>query len=153
VNFVNAENRLLGTQTSRIDGIAADDTYYFGEEMRLLTDHPVSRLEIVVRVGRHTPRTLKYPSVSDVGIFPDDENFVDAVTAQVTNVQSGTLRTANASVVLFDAAGNVIGGGDGALRASLAHGVRAVLRMTRGFSAVPYDRAASASISFEPQYS
>ena len=41
VNFVNAENRLLGTMPSRIDGIAADDTHYFGDQMKLLTDHAV----------------------------------------------------------------------------------------------------------------
>ena len=58
-----------------------------------------------------------------------------------------TLQSANLSAVIFDSSGNVIGGGSGFEFQSLPPGTRAAVQLGNGFDAIPFENAASASIS------
>ena len=63
-----------------------------------------------------------------------------------------TLTSARLSIVVLDAAGNVIGGGTGVTFASVPSGARIVFTAQSGFTALPTDKAVSAVVSAEPTY-
>jgi hypothetical protein len=59
----------------------------------------------------------------------------------------------NLSIVLFDDAGQVVGGGNGMTFSNIPPGARLVFTAQSGFNAVPTSRAASATVSTAPTYS
>ena len=62
------------------------------------------------------------------------------------------LRNTNLSAVLFDAAGNVIGGATGSAYNALPPGTRQVFKITNGIDSIPYSKVASVSISAIPNW-
>src|SRR5438874_12698626 len=68
-NFVMADNRLIGSATQRIADISADSKHATGGELQFPGGAPISRLEIVVEIGRAGPATHKKPGLSFIRVM------------------------------------------------------------------------------------
>ena len=55
VNFVMADNRLIGSATSHISDISAGAQHAFGGELTFPSGAPIARLEVVVKIGKGGP--------------------------------------------------------------------------------------------------
>ena len=155
VNFVDSANRLFGTETSNVGTISAGSTYALGSDLGFPAAAPVARLEVVVQVGGRAPHAPHAPAVANLRVLPDlyDRGFVGSVEGELINDDPGlVLSSAQLSTVVFDAAGNVLGGGSGYAFASLPPGAREFFKITTGLGAIPIERAASAQVSVEPSY-
>jgi hypothetical protein len=155
VNFVSAGNVVVGSVSQGVAVVPAAGTYNFGGSLGWQGAPTVSRLEIVVTVGSHAPRSQKYPGVVNVGIYPQsfEPGWVGEVDGELHNNDSRmTLATANLSIVILDAAGNVVGGGTGLSYAPVPPGARILFKAGNGFNAIPIDRAVSALVSTEPSW-
>jgi len=155
VNFVDAANHVLQTATSSVSAISAATSFDLGGSASLPTQTAVSRLEVVVQTQSFSSHRLHLPPVQNVQIVPGryDPGFVGEIDGELVNDDAvKVLTSAQLSVVLLDASGNVVGGGTGLAFASLPPGTRAYFSATSGFSAVPMDRASVAAISLVPTY-
>jgi hypothetical protein len=155
VNFVLADNRLIGTASSTVSQIRSDTEHAVGGEVIFPGAAPIARLEIVVQVGSRSARDRRAPGVSNVRILPDryDPNWVGSVEGELQNDDRGkTLWYAQLSAVILDAQGNVLGGSGGFAFASLPPGAREFFKVSGSFGAIPFARAASALVSVDPTY-
>jgi hypothetical protein len=148
VNFVMADGQLIGTDAHTVDGIAAGTTYAYGGSLTFPAGAPVVQLEVVVKVGGRQRHSL--PVVDNIRVLPGlyDATWVGEVDGEVINADpSLNLQSTKLSAVVFDAAGNIIGGGTGMATALLPPGTRQVFVLTSGFDAIPWGQAASARVS------
>jgi hypothetical protein len=152
VNFIDATNTVLGTHTSRIDGIEAGEPFYLGGGQNVPVT-PIERLEVVVTVGSRAPRVVHEPPLADVRVTETSDGYVAAVIGQFSNDVAGTLlRSASMSAVFFDAAGNVTGGATGNAHTPLPHDARAFFKASTYASSVPMTKAATVRVSVEPRF-
>jgi len=150
VNFVDATNRVVDTRTDVVSAVAAGSEYYLGGSTSIPDASPVSSLEIVVRIGGQAPKAKLGPAISDVLVQQAryDPGWVGAVVGQIENDWPTMLLTSTRiSAVVFDSAGNVIGGAHGMTNAGQLPGVRAYFNASSAVSSIPFDRAASAGVS------
>jgi hypothetical protein len=155
INFVDSTNRVVETASDRIGAVGAGTNYYLGGSTSIPDASPVSTLEIVTRIGGQAMATKLGPPTSDVLVQParNDPAWVGAVVGQVENDHpTMLLSSARVSVVVFDASGNVLGGGTGSSTGGLLPGVRAYFSAGSGVSSIPSDRAASAGVSVLGRY-
>ena len=155
VNFVDATNRVLGSATQRVQAVKAGGTFALGGSSSLRTTTPVSRIEVTGLVEGRALAAVRQPPTTNVRVVPGrtDAGFVAAVEGEVINDHpTHFLTRARVYVVLFDAAGNVIGGGSGFVSASLPSGERVFFNANQGVDAVPYDRVAATMVSVEATY-
>ena len=155
INFVDATNRVVKTETPSVAAVAAGAQYFLGGSTTIPDSTPVSKLEIVTRIGSQAPKSAHYAPTADVQVLQSlyDLGFVGAVQGQLMNdLPSFLLSNASISAVIFDPAGEVIGGGTGYGSGSLLPGVRAYFQASLGLSAVPIDRAATAGVSVFGRY-
>jgi hypothetical protein len=155
VNFVLANNALLGSQSTSISVLRAGSTYALGTSMSFPGAAPVARLEVVVQVKGKQVADHHEPSLANVVIEPDliNPNFVGNVAGEMINTDPRlTLQNAQLSAVIFDKDGNVVGGGNGGLFFTLPSGTRAVFKLASGFNAIPMARAASVVLSVTPSW-
>ena len=116
---------------------------------------PVSKLEIVTRIGSQAPKRLLGPPTSDVLVQASrfEPGWVGAVVGQVENNHpTMLLSSTQISVVVYNSAGEVIGGGIGYSAGGLLPGVRAYFSAASGVDAIPSDQAFSAGVSVLGQY-
>jgi len=156
VNFVTADNVLIGSRSTNVDNIRAGTEWALGNSLSFPGAAPVSRLEVVVRVGS-TQLTLGSAKVSlaDLRIVPgqSDATWVGEVDGQLTNLnQTDALQSATISGVVFDGAGNIVGGGYGTALGTVPSGARVFIKLTSGFTSVPTVNAASVELSVEPRF-
>ncbi len=155
VNFVDATNRVVDTRTDVVSAVAAGSEYYLGGSTSIPDASPVSSLEIVVRIGGQAPKSKLGPAISDVLVQQAryDPGWVGAVVGQIENDWPTMLLTSTRiSAVVFDSAGNVIGGAHGMTNAGQLPGVRAYFNASSAVSSIPFDRAASAGVSVIGRY-
>lgn len=155
VNFVDATNRVVDTDSERIDAVGAGTEFYLGGSTSIPDASPVSSLEIVVRIGGQAPKRKLSPAVSDVLVQESryDKGWVGAVVGQIQNDWNTMLLTSTRiTAVVFDAAGAVIGGAQGGTMDGQLPGVRAYFNAPGGVTSIPIDRAASASVSVLGRY-
>ena len=155
VNFVLADDHLLGTDSQTIDGIAAGSDYALGNTVYFPGSAPIARLEVVVQVGNFGPHTLHYPTLANIHIVPllSDAKWVGTIEGELQNTDPVmTLRATRLSCVLFDAAGKILGGGTGFALQTLPPGAREFLQLTNGFDVIPTEQAASAMVSMLPTW-
>ena len=155
VNFVDANDHVLQTATTRVPTIAAGATFNLGGNATLPSQVPVTKLEVVVQTESYAAHDLHIPAIENVQIVGSqfDPGWVGEVDGALVNDDlTRDLTSAQLSVVLFDPTGNVVGGGTGFLLASLPPGTRAYFSAASGFSSVAVDRASVAAISIEPSY-
>lgn len=155
VNFIDATNHTLQTATTRIGAIGAATTFNVGGSQSLSSQTAVARLEVVLQSGSYIKRSVHQPALENIHIVPSsfEPNWVGEVDGDIINDHpTATLTNAQTYVVLYDAAGHVVGGGTGFLLAALPPGTRAYLTASFGFAAVPMDKASTAAISIVPIY-
>ena len=155
VNFVDATNRVVDTDSERIDAVGAGTEYYLGGTTSIPDASQVSSLEIVVRIAGQAPKRKLSPAISDVLVQESryDRGWVGAVVGQIQNDWATMLLTrTKISAVVFDSAGNVIGGATGSTFEGQLPGVRAYFNASGAVTAIPFDRAASAGVSVLGSY-
>jgi hypothetical protein len=155
VNFLDGSDHVLESATTRVPAIGAASSFNLGGSATLETQASVARLEIVVQTGAYRPAALHEPAVANVAIVPGsfDPNWVASVTGELVNDHPTDLLTyAQLSIVIFDAAGHVVGGSTGSMSSSLPPGTRAFFRASGGLSSIPMANASVAAISIEPSY-
>jgi hypothetical protein len=155
VNFVLADNHLLGSASTSVAAIRAGSTYALGGDVSFPAGAPVERLEVVVQVGSRARSSARTPALANVHLVPDllDLGWLGSVEGDLINDQAGlTLQSAHLSAVVFDASGNVLGGGSGYAFASLPTGTRQFFKLTMGFRSVSMERADSVQVSVEPTF-
>jgi hypothetical protein len=155
VNFVDATNRVVKTETVNVPAVRAASQFFLGGATSIPDGTAVSSLEIVTRIGSQALRTLRAPPTADVQVLAAlyDPGFVGAVQGQILNDHpSMLLASSQISTVIFDAAGNVLGGGTGYGFTSLLPGVRAYFQANVGVGAIPIDRVATAGVSVSGRY-
>src|SRR3954453_9541058 len=111
VNVVDAANRVLRTDTSRISGIPAGATYYFGGDVSLDAGAAPANLQVTARAESDQAKRLAAPPVNGLTAVADATgrtHLRGALTNPSTKPMSSLTRI---SGVVLDAAGNVIGGG------------------------------------------
>lgn len=150
VNFVDATNRVVDTDTANVAAVGAGTEYYLGGSTSIPDASQVSSLEIVVRIGGQEPKRKRSPAVSDILVQQAryDPGWVGAVVGQIENDwKTMLLLSTRISAVVFDSSGAVIGGAQGMTNAGQLPGVRAYFNAGSSVSSIPFDRAASASVS------
>jgi hypothetical protein len=150
VNFVMADNHLLGTDSQRIDVIPAGSDFALGHEVGFPVGAPIVRLEVVIQVSAYTAPSTRLPTLANMHLVPQvyDPGWLGTVEGEVQNTDpTWTLQSANLSAVIFDSAGNVLGGGSGFAFQALPPGAREFVQLGLGFDAIPIDRAASVAVS------
>lgn len=155
VNFVDATNRVVQTQTLGVDVIGAGTVYYLGDSTSIPDASPVSKLEIVTRIGGQAPKRKLGPALADVLLQAQrsDPAWLGAVVGQVENDHpTMLLRRTSVSAVVYDSAGTIVGGVNGSNNGELLPGVRAYFQASSGASSIPFDRAASTNVSVVGSY-
>ena len=156
VNFIDATGRVVDSATSRVPAVGAASVYYLGGYTSIPDGSPVSKLEIVTRMGGQSPKRKLGPPHANVLVQAQrfDPAWVGAITGQVENDYAGMfLSRTRISAVVYDSGGNVIGGATGSAEGGLLPGVRAYFQASAGASSIPFERAASASVSTVGSYS
>ncbi len=150
VNFVGPDGKLVGSATTTLPGIPAGQQFGLGGDLTFFGALPsVTRLEIVVEIGKRQKHALKMAPISNIYIEPSafEPDWVGAIDGEVSNASSSlVLQGTSLSTVVFDAAGNVLGGGSGFAGASLPPGAREFFKISLG-SDIPVSSAASAMVS------
>jgi hypothetical protein len=154
VNFVMPDNRLIGSSSTTISDIDAKSQYAHGSELSFSGVPPIERLEVVVQVRDSAPAAPRRPATSQVRVVPDpyDPSWVGSVEGELHNDDRSVLERSWLSTVVFDAEGNVIGGGNGFAFISIPPAAREFFKVTSGLRAIPFGRAASAMVSVSPTY-
>jgi len=157
VNMVASNGALIGSKSRTVPVVGAGSAYAFGDSFSLRTQEAVAKLEVTIRVGAHEPKQSRpMPDFANVHIFQNavtDPGWVSEVDGETVNSQVGrTLQSANLSIVIFDAAGNPIGGSLSYAFVTIPAGSRFVFLAQTGFGSIPITQAASVVISAEPTW-
>jgi hypothetical protein len=155
LNFVLADGRALGTQTTNVTAIGAGSPFYVGGELNFPGAAPIVRLEPVIQIGGHQRKKTFFPAITNVVVEANqgDPGWVGDVAGELVNDDAPwILNSASLFAVVFDAAGNVLGGGMGSAGAKSPPGTRQVFKLSSGFDPIPIDKAARAEISSMPSY-
>ena len=150
VNFVGPDSKLVGSATTNISGIPAGQQFALGGDLTFPgAVPPIARLEIVVHIDRRQPHALKMATISNLYLEPSqlEPGWLGAVDGEVSNPEAALLlENTSLSTVVFDAAGNVIGGGTGFAGAPLPPASREFFKVMMG-NDIPMSKAASAMVS------
>ena len=149
-NFVMGDNNLLGTDTQRIDGIAATGDYALGQVISCPGAAPITRLEVVIKVDHYDAPSLHAPTLANIHLVPQtyDPSWLGTIEGEIQNTDPVlTLQSASLSAVVFDSAGNILGGGSGYAFQSLPPGAREFIQLSNGFDVIPMEKAASLLLS------
>jgi hypothetical protein len=156
VNFVLADDHLLGSTSATIPVIAAGSTYNLGSNFAFPAAAPIARLEIVMQVGGSTRHAGHPPALDNVVIEPSlyDKGWLSDVAGEVINNDPSLMLQRTAfSVVILDSAGNVLGGGSGSSNGALPPGTRMVFKlMSGGFRDILVEKAASVLVTATPTW-
>jgi hypothetical protein len=157
VNFVLSNNHLLGSASNTIAMIPAASSYALGNNLGFPGAAPIARLEIVIQVGGTNRHVGHAPALANIVIEPStyEQQWVADVAGELINNDAHLrLESASYSAVIFDAAGNVLGGGNGSSYGSpLPPGTREVFKLSNGgFKDIPVEKAASVIVSALPTW-
>ena len=157
VNFVLANDHLLGSASTTIPVIPAGTDYNLGGNLGFPGAAPVARLEVVIQVGATDRHNARAPALDNIVIEPSgyDPGWVGDVAGELINNDPHLLLSSvQYSAVILDPAGNVLGGGTGSsYGASLPPGTRVVFKLTSGgLRDIPIEKAATVQISATPTW-
>jgi hypothetical protein len=154
-NFVLADDHLLGTATHTVSLIPAGADYYYGYSISFQGAAPIVRLEEVMQTDGFAPHASHMPTLANIHLVPGtfDPSWLGTVEGELQNTDPALLlESATLSAVVFDAAGNIVGGGNGGLYGTLPTGARAFLKFSGGVDAIPMENAASVQVSVTPRW-
>ena len=150
VIFVMADNNLLGTDTQRVTAIPAGGDFAVGHQITFPGAAPIVRLEVVIQVDKYVAPSTRNPTLANMHLVPQlfDPNWLGTIEGDLQNTDPvQTLQFAVFSAVVFDGAGNIIGGGSGMAFSSLPPGAREFVQLNSGFDTIPMEEAASEMVS------
>lgn len=154
-NFVMADDHLLGTATHTVSLIPAGTNYYYGDSVSFPGAAPIARLEVVLQTGGFARHRSSMPTLANIHLVPSsfDPSWLGDVEGELQNTDpSLSLQNAAFSAVVFDATGNIVGGGSGGAYGSLPPGAREFLQFDGGIDAIPTQEAASVEVSVTPTW-
>ncbi len=150
VNRSNGSNAVINTDTTVLLAIPAGTTYYLGGELVGPKGVTTAGIDVQVSVGQSVAKALSLPPPANVRIEASTPSGVDIV-GEVSNAAAAPLNTfARVTAVVFDGAGNPIGGNSTYLPTDVPHGNRIGFKVHVG--AVAPGNVASAAVSIEPRY-
>src|SRR4051812_18072816 len=154
VNFVMADNRLIGSASTHVSDIAAGTQHAVGGDLIFPGGAPIARLEIVAIPPRGGPPTHTFPGLSSIRVMPSpfEPIWAGSVEGEIQNDSALRLARGDLSTVVLDAEGNVIGGGHGSFFAPLPPATRLFFKISQGLRAIPMNKAAGALVSVVPAY-
>lgn len=157
VNFVLANDHLLGSTSSTIPVIPAGTDYNLGGNLGFPGAAPIARLEVVIQVGATNRHSSHPPALDNIVIEPSsyDQGWVGDIAGEVINNDAHSiLSSVQYSAVILDAAGNVLGGGTGSTFGSaLPPGTRVVFKLSSGgFRDISLEKAATVQVSATPTW-
>jgi hypothetical protein len=155
VNFVDANNFVFGSATTRVDLIPAGSRYALGNSIDFPEEAPIAKLEVVIQVAGWARKTPQTTTLAGVRVFPDerDPSWFGSLEGELINDHpTDILSRAKLSAILLDAEGNVLGGVRGQTSAALPPGARVFFKLTSGGRAIPSERVASAVVSVNATY-
>jgi hypothetical protein len=157
VNFVLANDHLLGSTSSTISSIPANSSYALGGSLGFPGAAPIARLEVVIHVGATNRHTGHPPALDNIVVEPSpyEQSWVGDVAGEVINNDPHQmLQSTSYSAVVLDAAGNILGGGSGQTYGpSLPPGTREVFKLTSGgFKDIPVQPGLTAIVSATPTW-
>jgi hypothetical protein len=156
VNFVLPDKHLIGTASSQIPIINAGSAYNLGGKISFTGAPTIASLEVVIDPGGRAKSAKSFsPALDNVHLLPSpfDPAWLGSVEGDLINVHpSLTLSSSNLSCVVFDATGNVLGGGQGSGNFKLLPGTRSFFKVALGLDPIPFNKAASVAVSILPQY-
>jgi hypothetical protein len=149
LDFLDANGLVVFTRTTNLGAIPAAATYYYGEYLDATTNRTPTRLAVKIdpRVASAKKSIGDLPPVASIRVI--DSSGTAHVLGEFTNPYTETISLdARATVVCFDALGNVIGGGSRDVQSSVPPGGRG------GFDVPIYtldaSQIASAQASVQP---
>jgi hypothetical protein len=151
VNVIGSAGQILESDADSYEAVPAAMTYYAGGLILIRQGYaPVARIEVTVSFRARGKKAIALPPVSNVRV--QDDGYGDAeVAGEVRNVSAKPLSNlADVTGVVFDAAGNVLGGGWGYLEADVPSGGR--IGFTVSTTGRTPSEIASAQVSVEPYY-
>jgi hypothetical protein len=156
INFVLPDNHLIGSASATIPIINAGSQYDLGGEISFGGAPTISRLEVAIDPGGRAKSAKNFsPGLDNVHLVPNpfDPQWLGSVEGDEVNIHPKLmLQSSNMSCVVFDGQGNVLGGGIGSGNFKLLPGTRSFFKISGGLDPIPYNKAASVSISIIPQY-
>jgi hypothetical protein len=156
VNFVLADSKLIGTATTWVAAIGAGETYNYAGQLAFPGAAPIAKLEFVILAGaRQKADKVPRPGLDNITVIPGqfEPAWTGWVQGEVVNNNAKLmLKSTELSAVLFDAAGNVVGGVTGSAYNALPPGTRQVFKLSNGIDSIPYSKVASVAISAIPTW-
>jgi hypothetical protein len=152
-NFIDAQGRLLLTDSVDVAGIAPGATYYAGSVADTAGYPVATKLVPVLTSGPSTPETLVSPEVTNVQVFAGDGDGSAVIDGDVTN--DGTQPLAFDAVifaVLFNSSGQIVGGGLAFPPYLLAPGAQGTFEVDTGPGGPPASSVSYARLSADPKY-
>jgi hypothetical protein len=156
VNFVLPDGHLIGSVSKSIPIINAGSTYNLGGDVGFNGNPAIAKLEIVIDPGGRARSAKTFlPGLDNVHLVPNssEPSWLGSVEGDIVNVHPTlTLNNSSMSCVVLDGNGNVLGGGSGSAYFKLLPGTRSFFKITGGLGEIPFNKAASVSISLIPNY-
>jgi hypothetical protein len=150
------DDHLIGSAAVTVPIINAGSQYYLGGSVNFQGTPAIARLEVAIAPGGRAKSEKSFsPGLDNVHLVqsPFDQSWLGSVEGDEVNVHPTlTLTNSNLSCVVFDAQGNVLGGGTGSGNFKLMPGTRSFFKISSGLGAIPFNAAASVAISVIPQY-
>jgi hypothetical protein len=136
---------VVGTDGRIVSAIPAGSTYYFGGAIQHSAARTATTLEIHVQSAVGAPASLVPPGSANV------HPVSGGIAGELVNTTARPLSNlSRITGVVFNAAGDVIGGGANYQPATVAPGAHAAFSIST--PSVPLAGAASAQVSAEPEY-
>jgi hypothetical protein len=155
VNFVMADNHLIGTAQTPVGEIPAGSQYALGSQLSFPAAAPIARLEVVLQIGARANKPMIQPAFDNMHLVPSlyEPGWLGSIEGEVINASPTlTMRNVQTSAVVLDRSGNVIGGGTGFAMGTLPPGAREVMLINNGLNAIPFSQAADFMISAVGSY-
>lgn len=151
VNVIGSGGQILESEADRYDAIPATGTYYAGGLILINQGNAsVARLEVSVSFRERAKKAITLPLVSNVRVQADAVGIAE-VAGELQNTSTKPLSSlSDVTAVVFDAAGNVLGGGWGFLEADVPPGAR--IGFTVSIAGRSPSEIASAQVSVEPNF-
>jgi hypothetical protein len=155
VNFVMANDHLIGTDVRTVPFLPAGATYAYGGGLRFPGGAPVERLEIVIQVAGRQRKSTHQPALSGLRVVPSltEPAWLGEVDGDLINDHPAlTLSNTQLSAVVFDSTGRIVGGGTGYAIATLPPGTRQAFKVSSGLDGISAFDGAYARVSALGRY-
>ena len=153
VNVVDRQGNILSTESETVNVIPAGDVFYLGGASYVASGETAHAIDPVISVSSSEPASYGLPKVTRVRVINEEYLGVE-VRGEIENTLREPLSSfAKIGVVVFDAKGNVVGGGFTFPDGEIPPGRRVAFRAGNGVSAVSPGQAEFARASIDNEVS